>query len=90
MLPVLGANTGTELVLAVVGVVQFPKSDFKTGWLAFCVVLTELVEVVPVGVLVMLEKMDGATVVLLMEPNTDDVIFEDSVEDGFVAEMGAD
>lgn len=77
-------------MLAVVGVVQFPKTDFKAGWLAFCVVLTELVEVVPVGVLVMLEKMDGATVVLLMEPNTDDVIFEDSVEDGFVAEMGAD
>lgn len=90
MLPVLGANAGTELVLAVVGVVQFPKSDFKAGWLAFCVVLTELVEVVPVGVLVMLEKMDGATVVLLMEPNTEDVIFDDSVEDGFVAEMVAE
>lgn len=89
-LPALGASTGTELVLAVVGVVQFPKSDFKAGWFAFCVVVTELVEVVPVRVLVMLEKMDGATVVLLMDPNTDDVMFEESVEAGFTAVMGED
>lgn len=89
-LPALGASTGTELVLAVVGVVQFPKSDFKAGWFAFCVVVTELVEVVPVRVLVMLEKMDGATIVLLMDPNTDDVMFEESVEAGFTAVMGED
>lgn len=89
-LPALGTSTGTELVLAVVGVVQLPKSDFKVGWLAFCVEVTELVEVVPMGVLVMLENMDGATVVLLMEPNTDDVMLEESVEAGFVAVMGED
>lgn len=88
MLPALGASAGTELVLAVVGVVQFPKSDFKAGGFAFCVVVTELVELVPVRVLVMLEKMDGATVVLLMDPNTDDVIFEESAEAGFTAVMG--
>lgn len=90
MLPALGTSTGTELVLAVVGVVQFPKSDFKAGWFAFWVVVTELAEVVPVRVLVMLENMDGATVVLLMEPNKDDVMLEESVEAGFVAVTGED
>lgn len=90
MLPALGASTGTELVLAVVGVVQFPKSDFIAGWFAFCAVVTELAEVVPVRVLVMLEKMDGATVVLLMDPNTEDVMLEESVEAGFPAGMGED
>lgn len=88
MLPALGANTGTELVLAVVGVVQFPKSDF-TGWFAFCVVVTELVEVVPVGVLVTFEKMDEGTpsMVLLMDPNTDDVMVKESEEAGVGAVM---
>lgn len=88
MLPALGTSTETELVLAVVGAVQFPKSDFKAGWFAFWVVVTELAEVVPVRVLVMLENMDGATVVLLMEPNKDDVMLEESVEGGFVAVTG--
>lgn len=90
MLPALGASTGTELVLAVVGVVQLPKSDFIAGWFAFCAVATELAEVVPVRVVVMLEKMDGATVVLLMEPNTEEVMLEESVEAGFPAGMGGD
>lgn len=90
MLPALGASAGTEPALAVVGVVQFPKSDFKAGCFAFCVVVTELVEVVPVRVLVMLEKMDGATVVLLMDPNKEDVMFEGTVEAGFTAVMGED
>lgn len=78
-------------MLAVVGVVQFPKSDFKAGWFVFwVVVVTELAEVVPVRLLVMLENMDGATVVLLMEPNKDDVMLEESVEAGFVAVTGED
>lgn len=90
MLPALGTSAGTELVLAAVGAVQFPKSDFKAGWFAFWVAATELAEVVPVTVLLMLENMDGATVVLLMEPNKDDVMLEESVEAGFVAVMGED
>lgn len=89
MLPALGTSTGTELV-AVVGMVQLPKSDFKAGCFAFCVVVTELVEVVPVRVLVMLEKMDGATVALLIDPKTDDVMFDESVEAGFAAVIGED
>lgn len=88
VLPALGASTGTELVLAVAGVVQFPKIDFIAGGLAFCAVATELAEAVPAGVAVMLENMDGATVVLLMEPNTEDVMLEDSVEAGLPAGMG--
>lgn len=90
MLPALAASTGTELVLAVVGVVQFPKIDFIGCWFAFCAVVTELAEEVPVRVVVMLEKMDGATVVLLMDPNTEDVMLEESVEAGFPAGMGGD
>lgn len=77
-------------MLAVVGVVQFPKSDFKAGGFAFCAVVTELVEVVPARLLVMLEKTDGATVELLMDPNTDEVMFEESVEAGFPAVTGED
>lgn len=77
-------------MLAEVGVVQFPKSDFKAGWLAVGVVPTALVEVAPARGLVMLEKMEGATVVLLMEPKRDDVMLEESVEAGFAAVTGED
>lgn len=70
---------------AVVGVAQFPKRDFNAGWLAFGAVLTELVAVVPARVLVMLEKMDGATVVLLMGPKMEEVMLGERAEAGFAA-----
>lgn len=83
MLPVLGACA--ELLLVVDGVDQFPKRDFTAGWAAGCVVEMEPVEALPVGVLVMLGKAGGATVVLPVDPpNIEDVVFVGPVETGLV------
>lgn len=79
-----GACTGAELVLVVDGVDQLPKKDFTAGWAAGCVAAMEPVEAVPVGVLVIPGKTDGATVVLLVDPNTEDVLLEETVAAGLV------
>lgn len=47
-------------------------------------VVTELVEAVPVGRLVKPGKSDGATVVLLVDPNNEGVLLEETVDDGLV------
>lgn len=79
-----GACAKAELVLVVDGVDQFPKRDFTAGWAAVCVAVMEPVEVVPVGVLDMPGKTDGATVVLLVDPPNIDVLLEETVEAGLV------
>lgn len=66
------------------GVDQLPKKDFTAGWTAGCVAVMEPEEAVPVGVLVIPGKTDGATVVLLVEPNTEDVVLEETVAAGLV------
>lgn len=86
MLPVLGACTEAELVLVVDGVDQFPKKDVTAGWAVGCLAVMEPVEAVPVGVLVIPGKTDGLwtdeTVVLLVDPNTEDTLLEETVEAG--------
>lgn len=77
MLPVLGACAAEAAVV-------LPKRDFTTGWAAGCVVVMEPVEAVPAGALVMLGKMDGATVVLLVDPNSEGVLLKEAVEAGLV------
>lgn len=72
------------------GVDQFPKSDLAAGWAAGCVAVMEPVEAVPVGVLVMLGKMDGAAVVLLVDPNMEGVLLEEPVEAGMVVARDGD
>lgn len=84
MLPVLGACAGAELVLVVVGVDQFPKSDFPAGWAGVTVVGMEPVVVVPVGVLLIPGKIDVATVVMLADPPNIDVLLEDTEGAGLV------
>lgn len=79
------ACAGAELVLVVDGVDQFPKRDFTADSAAGCVVVMELVEAVPVGVLVKPVKTDGATVVLLVDAaNNEDVLVEETVDDGLM------
>lgn len=90
MLPVLGACAGAELVLAVVGVDQFPKSDFPAGWAGVTVVVMEPVVVVPAGVLDIPGKIDEATVVLLADPPNIDVLLEDAEEAGLVVVRDGD
>lgn len=80
MLPVLGACAEAAVVL--------PKRDFTTGWAAGCVVVMEPVEAVPVGALVMPGKMEGATVVLLVDPNSEGVLLKEAVEAGLVVVRG--
>lgn len=71
------------------GVDQFPKRDFTAGWAAGCVVGMEPVEAVPVGAMVMPGKADGAAVVLLVDPpNTEAVVFEETVATGLVVVRG--
>lgn len=85
MPPAAEACAGAELVLVVDGVDQFPKWDVIAGWAAGCVVVMEPVEAVPVGVLVKPGKTDAATVVLLVDPpNIEDVLLEETVDDGLV------
>lgn len=85
-----GACAAAELELVVVGVDQPLKRDFTTGWAAVCVAVMELVDVVPVVVLTRPGKTDGATVVLLVDPNTEDVLLEENVEAGLVVVRDAD
>lgn len=82
MLPVLGACAEAELVLVVDGADQFPKRDFTDDDAAGCVV--EPVEAVQVGVLLKPGKTDGATAVLLVDPNIEVVLLEETVETGLV------
>lgn len=70
------------MVLVVDGADQFPKRDFTAGWAADCVLVMEVVEAVPVGVLVIPGKTDGVTVVLLVDPNIEDALLEHTVEAG--------
>lgn len=90
MLPVFGTCADAELVLVVVDADQLLKRDFTAGWAAVCVAVMEPVEVAPVGVLVWPGKTDGATVVLLVDPNIEDVLLEENVEAGLVVVRDGD
>lgn len=79
-----------ELVLIVDGADQFPKRDLAAGWAAGCAAVMEPVEAAPVGVLVMLGKMDGAAVVLLVDPNIEGALLEETVEAGLVVARDGD
>lgn len=79
---------GAELVLVVDGAGQFPKRDLTaSGCVAEVVtevLLEEEEEGVPVRVLAKPGKADGATVVLLVKPNIEGVLLEETVDDGLV------